>query len=62
MVDELTEAKVKLETLGHLVWFYNPIGTETPDNFGWGLGMLMHHIEKDLIAVIEKLKAENGKP
>ena len=61
IIDEVTEAKVKLEALGHLLWFYKPIGTSPPDDFGWGLGMLISQIEKDLESIMKALEEENVK-
>ena len=61
LIDDLTEAKVKLDALSTLIWYFRPEG-ECEDLY-WGLGMLVHHIVKELEDILEEVEAEkkNGK-
>ena len=45
--DELTEIRVQLQALTTLFWHWKD-DNSLPENFGWGIGLLLHRICKDL--------------
>ena len=58
---DIEAVKAEVSALQELFYNYEP-ENELTDNFGWGLGKILLHIENDLQAIIEKAEKEEAKP
>ena len=57
--EDMNEIKVELKTLRTLLWYFKPTGTCLDEDFGWGLGMILGHIESDIEACFAEVERKN---
>ena len=50
-VNGLGEIQAEISALGQLFWHITS-DIDFPDNFGWGMGLLLNHVEQDIEALI----------
>ena len=55
---DLKEIRAQISALSTLFWHWKDENS-LPDDFGWGVGLLLHKIYKDIEEVEKKLIEEN---
>jgi hypothetical protein len=61
--DHLYRAQAALSCLRHITYYYDNNATMPPEDFGFGLSIILDHINDDVTAAYnEYTKPEEGKP